>query len=170
MHLLLVTTLLLHLLPLNTETATIPENQGKMHLCGDYLARMLSELCHGRYNGPQGTSSGKHKQKTLSKVVITSNITCCCREPSRWRRATSLWNCARMLPATMLSCRATDLLCMSTWNLISCNSVWLFIKFLQNLPLPYISRATTTSSPLQNFLWYGNSYACLAVFLHSLYR
>lgn len=69
-HLLLVTTIFLYLPP-NTDAATLPDNQEKMHLCGDYLATMLSELCHGRYNGPQGASSGKDTQKLPVNKIIT---------------------------------------------------------------------------------------------------
>lgn len=49
--------------PLNMKAAASPERHRKMYLCGQHLATLLSELCHGRYNGPREERSG-------SKIIV----------------------------------------------------------------------------------------------------
>lgn len=44
---------------LNMKAAASPERHRKMYLCGQHLATILSELCHGRYNGPREERSGR---------------------------------------------------------------------------------------------------------------
>lgn len=67
LYLLLVTTTLGHFLPVKAETTTVQNDQDRRyHLCGEYLATVLSELCHGRYNGPRKPkSNGKHTTTRL---------------------------------------------------------------------------------------------------------
>lgn len=74
----------------NTQTAAVSERSGKTYLCGDYLGKMLSDLCHGRYNGPRESRIEIESGKAVKLPFNISIIYALCYRKSSRRRTTGL--------------------------------------------------------------------------------